>query len=125
MPRPKKQPPDNAIEKVTNLAERGVKETDIAKALGVSYDVWKRWKTEDEDIKKAFQEARQIEEEKLVGILFEKAMDGDRTSAIFLLKARHGYIEGDKSVNANQVNVQITLPGAKDEKQYLEEVNNG
>lgn len=122
MGRHKKQPPDNAVQKVTNLAKRGVAETKIAKSLGVSFDVWLRWKTEIEEIRKAFQQARQIEEEALVGVLYEKAMNGDRTSAIFLLKARHGYIEGRENVNANQVNVQITLPGAKNEKQYLEEV---
>jgi len=123
MGRKMKMPPENATEKITRLAERGVAETEIAKALGVSFPTWARWKNEIDQIGDALQEARAIEEEKLTGMLFDKAMKGDSTAAMFLLKTRHGYLEGKPQVNANQVNVQITLPGAKNESQYLEEVN--
>lgn len=122
MPRKKKIPPKNATKKITRLAERGVAQTKIASAFGISYDTWLRWKKDHDHISAALLEARAVEEDSLVGVLYEKAMDGDRTSAIFLLKARHGYIEGKQPVNANQFNVSITLPGAQNEKQYLEEV---
>jgi hypothetical protein len=123
MGRRKKTLPTNGLETITELAERGVTETDIAKALGMSFDTWLRIKTENEEAKHALEAARAIEKDQLVGMLFDKAMKGDSTAAMFLLKTRHGYLEGKQHVSANQVNVQITLPGAKDESQYLKEVN--
>lgn len=122
MPQPKKTIPKNGLQKIRSLAERGVSEVDIAKSLNMSYKTWQRIKEEDPDARNVLEEARQIEETKLVGVLFEKAMKGDATSAMFLLKTRHGYREGAELVNANQVNVRITLPGAKDPTEYLKEV---
>ncbi|MCY1310270.1 hypothetical protein D9M69_600390 [compost metagenome] len=37
---------------------------------------------------------------------------GNVTAAIFLLKARHGYREGDQSEIANKVSINFQLPGA-------------
>jgi len=118
--------PDNGLDKIRTLAERGVKETDIVKALGISYPTWLRIKEENEEARQVLEEARQIEENKLFGVLYEKAMKGDATSAMFLLKTRHGYKEGAEQVNANQVNVKITLPGSMDPDEYKKgiEVNN-
>ncbi len=111
-------------DKIRTLAERGVKETDMVKALGISYPTWKRLKEEDEKALEVFEEAKKIEEDALVGMLYEKAMKGDSTAAMFLLKTRHGYKEGAEQVNANQVNVKITLPGSMEPDQYLKEVSN-
>lgn len=123
MGRVKKKLPDGGLEKIRSLAERGVKETDIAKALGMSFPTWKRIKEENDQAREALQEARAIEEEKLVGVLFEKAMNGDTTAAMFLLKTRHGYLEGKEVVNANAVNVQITVPGSMNPEEYKKEVH--
>jgi hypothetical protein len=105
--------------RIARLAERGVKETDICKALGISFPTWKRLKSEDERAIEVFEEARKIEEETLVGVLYEAATkQKNLTAAMFLLKARHGYIEGRERGQAQQVNVQITVPGAMDENEY-------
>ena len=114
--------PSNGLDTIRNLAERGVKETDIVKALGISYPTWLRIKEENEEARRTLEEARQIEENKLFGVLFDKAMNGDSTAAMFLLKTRHGYKEGAEQVNANQVNVKITLPGSMEPDEYLKEV---
>jgi len=111
--------------KISRLASRGVNETDIVKALGISYPAWLRIKDEDEKARQALDEARRKEEAELVGVLYEAAVnEKNLTAAMFLLKARHGYKEGAERVQANQVNVKITLPGAKDPVQYLKEVGN-
>ena len=114
--------PSNGLDTIRNLAERGVKETDIVKALGISYPTWLRIKEENEEARQVLEEARQIEENKLFGVLYEKAMKGDATSAMFLLKTRHGYLEGNQQVNANQVNVKITLPGSMDPEDYRKKI---
>jgi hypothetical protein len=118
MGRKKIKLPSNGLDIIRRLAERGVKETDIARALGMSFKTWKRIKDENEEARETLEEARQIEENKLFGMLYEKAMEGDTVSAIFLLKTRHGYREGAELVNANQVNVKITLPGSMDPDDY-------
>lgn len=124
MGRRKKTLPTNGLQTIRDLAERGVKETDIAKALGMSFPTWQRIKEENEEARETLEEARQIEENKLFGVLYEKAMKGDSTAAMFLLKTRHGYREGAELVNANQVNVKITLPGSLNPDEYLKEVSN-
>lgn len=124
MGRKKKTLPTNGLQTIRDLAERGVKETDIAKALGISFPTWQRIKEENEVARETLEEARQIEENKLFGMLYEKAMKGDSTAAMFLLKTRHGYREGAEVVSANQVNVKITLPGSLNPDEYLKEVSN-
>ncbi|NBC05543.1 MAG: hypothetical protein GVY20_17810 [Bacteroidetes bacterium] len=113
--------------KIRRLAKRGVKETDICKALGISFPTWARLKEEDEKAIEVFEEARKVEEDMLVGVLYDAAVnDKNLTAAMFLLKARHGYKEGAEQVNANQVNVKIQMPGAMDSNEYkkLVEVQN-
>jgi hypothetical protein len=108
-------------DKVRRLGSRGVSEVDICKSLGISFPTWKRLKSEDEQALEALEEARREEESELVGVLYEAAVnDKNLTAAMFLLKARHSYKEGADQVNASQVNVKISVPGAMDEKKYLE-----
>ncbi len=123
MANPKKTLKENDYGIISRLGERGVSETDICKALGMSYKTWQRIKEEDPRALDALEEARRVEESELVGVLFESATkDKNLTACMFLLKTRHGYLEGAQQVAANQVNVQITLPGAKDPVSYLKEV---
>lgn len=52
-------------------------------------------------------------------LLYRQAMEqGNATAAMFLLKARHGYKEGDQSGHAGRVNVTIALPGAMTLQQF-------
>ena len=46
------------------------------------------------------------------------AMSGNTTSAMFLLKCRHGYREGDQSELANRVSINFQLPGALPLEQF-------
>lgn len=126
MPRKKIQLKKTDYNKIRRLGARGVSEVDITKALGISFPTWKRIKEEDEQALEALEEARREEESELVGVLYEAATkDKNLTAAMFLLKARHGYKEGAEQVNANQVNVKITLPGSMEPHEYLKEVEHG
>ncbi|MBD3615843.1 MAG: hypothetical protein HUJ22_04655 [Gracilimonas sp.] len=122
MPRIKKVLPEGGLETIRTLGKRGVNETDIAKALGMSYDTWLRIKRENPEAKQAIQEARAVEEGKLVGVLYEKAMKGDATCAMFLLKTRHGYLEGKDVNSGNAVQVNITIPGSMDPEDYKKQI---
>lgn len=119
MGQPKKTLKEKDYGIITRLGERGVSETDICKALGMSYKTWQRIKDEDDKAAEALEEARRTEESELVGVLYELAVkEKDKVAAMFLLKTRHGYVEGAEVANANQVNVQITLPAALNPKDY-------
>ena len=127
MGRKKIQLKNTDYSKISRLASRGVNETDIVKALGISYKSWLRIKDEDENALQALEEARRKEEAELVGVLYEAAVnEKNLTACMFLLKARHGYKEGADRVNASQVNVKITMPGSMEPHEYLKaiEVNN-
>lgn len=44
--------------------------------------------------------------------------EGNAAAAMFLLKARYGYREGDQSDNANEVAITFNRPGALSAEQY-------
>lgn len=126
MGRKKKELKQTDYNKIRRLGARGVSEVDICKSLGISFPTWKRLKEDDPAALEALDEARREEESQLVGVLYEAATnDKNLTACMFLLKARHGYREGADRIDATQVNVKITLPGAKDPVQYLKEIENG
>jgi hypothetical protein len=123
--RPRKTLPANGLDTIRSLAANGVNEHALAAALGLDYSTWRRIRDEDPEAKAAWQEARAIEENRLAGKLFEQAMTGNVTAAIFLLKARHGYrdigpAEGDGGV---KVGVQINLPGSLKPEDYAKLVS--
>jgi len=59
--RPRKTPPENAVEIIKTTASKGCSEKTIAGALGVSFDVWIRFKEENPELKEAYDQARAIE----------------------------------------------------------------
>jgi hypothetical protein len=91
---------------ITKLAAKGVRERDIARAVGVSNQVWDRQKVEQPEVQAAFHAGRQVMHDALVGKLFERAMKGDIVPNLFLLKTVFGYREGDEP---QEVRPQITI----------------
>lgn len=53
-----------------------------------------------------------MEHKVLFNALFQQAQKGNIVAAIFLLKTRHGYREGDQTELANRVSINFQLPGA-------------
>lgn len=64
------------------------------------------------DLKAAYDEGVEAEHQMLVSAL-KRQMDKSPVPAIFLLKTRHGYREGDQSELGNRVSVTFNLPGAQ------------
>ena len=80
---------------IEELAARGVAEATMAKALRMGKDAFRAAKRRDPAVQDAIDRGRAVEHDKLVGVLHDLAMGGQYVPAIFLLKARHGYREGD------------------------------
>ena len=127
MGRPRKNLPANALDVIRQAAANGVNEVGIAQALGVDFRTWQRIRDEDPETKAVYQEARKAEEGKLVGVLFDKAVNKqDSVAAIFLLKARHGYRDQGPSdagdTTRPTININIPAPLAPDQYARLIEV---
>ncbi len=111
--------PSNAAEVVQQAAENGCTVEQIAAALGVGRTTFAEWREKYPELEAAMVGGRAVEHDKLVGALFEAATKkGNITAAIFLLKARHGYVEGVPLVQ-NSVSINYTLPAAMTPEQYV------
>ena len=109
---------------IEELAARGVAEATMAKTLRMGKDAFRAAKRRDPAVQDAIDRGRAVEHDKLVGVLHDLAMGGQYVPAIFLLKARHGYREGDAfeanvnlSVNTGGV---IVVPNKMTMEQFLE-----
>lgn len=117
-PKPK-TPPPGAAETIREMASDGFSVIGVAQRLGVGKDAFARWLEEDPALKEAFDQGRETERRALHNQLYRLAMEKDHApAAMFLLKARHGYREGDQSDQANRVSVNIALPGAMTLQQF-------
>lgn len=114
-----KHPPKDAAGKIQEWSANGYSKKAIASRFGVSFDTLQRWIEEDSGLQEAFQAGREKEHHALFNALFTQATTkGNTTAAIFLLKSRHGYREGDQSDNANKVQINFQLPGAMPMAQF-------
>ena len=119
MPVPRKNPPSNAAAEIKTLAATGFSKIGIAAHFSVSVDTLDRWLSEDERLKAAMEIGRDSERHALHNSLYKAAIEsGDKVAAMFLLKSRHGYREGDQSDQANRVSVVFNIPGALTAEQY-------
>ncbi len=104
---------------VEELAARGVAEATIAKALRMGKDGFRGVRRRQPEVQEALDRGRAIEHDRLVGKLFDTAMEGNVVAGIFLLKARHGYREGEPlEGGTSNVQVNINLPSAMSPDEY-------
>ncbi len=109
---PPKQPPANAAARIAALAATGHSVVGIARGLNTSNDTLRRWVDEYPELAEALARGREAERFALHNVLYRAAKRGNIVAAMFLLKARHGYREGDQSEAANKVSITFTLPSA-------------
>lgn len=114
-----KLPPRDAADQIRALAADGFTIVGVAARLGVSKNTFSGWLERDPALQEAFDSGREQERYSLHNLLYRQAMEqGNATAAMFLLKARHGYREGDQSDQAGRVNVTIAMPGAMTLQQF-------
>lgn len=116
--RPPKRPPADAAERIRAMSAEGHSTVGIAQQLGVGRKTLDKWRAEFPDLDEAYREGVERERYDLHSTLVAKAKAGNIVAAMFLLKARHGYREGDQSDQAGRVNVTIALPGAMTLQQF-------
>jgi transposase-like protein len=116
--RPPKRPPADAAERIRELSADGHSTVAIAQQLGVGRKTLDKWRAEFPALDEAYREGVDRERYELHSGLVAKAKAGNIVAAIFLLKARHGYREGDQDDQAGRVSVNIALPGAMTLQQF-------
>jgi len=117
--RARKQPPRDVEKRAEVAAATGASLIAVARSMGVSYDVFARWMEENPDIREAIMRGRETEREVLHSGLVQAAQKGNIIAAIFLLKSRHGYREGDQGETSNRVAITFNLPGALKPEQFI------
>lgn len=114
---PRKHPPPDAAERIRALAADGWSVRGIAAHLGVSQDTMRdKWFDEQPELREAMELGREDERHTLHNRLYRLATEGTgkdaAIAAMFLLKARHGYREGDQQEQANRVAITFNVPAA-------------
>lgn len=116
---PRKVAPPDAADVIRNATAIGASKRGVAMALACSFDTLNRWLDEDPELAEAFATGREKERQTLHNVLFDAATKGNNmVAAMFLLKARHGYQEGQQEGQANRVSINFTLPGALRPEQF-------
>ena len=99
------------IPQIIALASTGFSKRGIARHYQVSEETLNRWFDEDETLQEAFMQGREQERQALHNVLYKLAIDEkDKVSAMFLLKSRHGYREGDQQDNPTGSASRSTSP---------------
>ncbi|MCE8002724.1 hypothetical protein [Billgrantia ethanolica] len=106
-----KKPPRGAAKKILEMSREGLSKAGIARGLGCSPKLLNAWLDSYPELQNALDEGRELEHTELRSSLMQQARGGNVTAAIFLLKCRHGYREGDQGDLANRVSVTFNLPG--------------
>lgn len=104
--------PKGALENVKQWATESASKGAIARRLGMDHKTFRVLMEQNPDLKAAYDEGVEAEHHALVSAL-KGQMHNSPVPAIFLLKTRHGYREGDQSELGNRVSVTFNLPGAQ------------
>jgi hypothetical protein len=110
---------------IEEMAARGCNEITIARACGIRCNkAWQKAREAQPEVADALASGRAVEHDMLVSKLHTLAMGGNAIAAMFLLKCRHGYREGEAQA-APQLNVTISLPGAMAPENYEKVIGHG
>jgi len=103
------------LEQVENLASRGLGTTQIARALGVSWDTIDRNRKRSADFEDALKRGKAKGLAQVTNSLFTSATDGNVTAQIFYLKNQDAKTWKDRQETVHAtINLNEVLSGAKD-----------
>lgn len=123
--RPAKRPPADAAERIRALSAEGHSTVGIAQHLGIGRKTLDRWRAEFPALDEAYREGVERERYDLHSMLAQKARDGNIVAAMFLLKSRHQYKEGDQSEQSGRPSITINLPSAMTLQQFNTAIGKG
>lgn len=124
---PRKEPPKDAALHIRAFAADGFSVEGVAEKFGVARKTMDRWLADNPDLREAFDRGREKERHALHNKLYRIAMEAENDrdasiAAMFLLKSRHAYREGDPGDTANKISVTFNLPGALTREEFMKTV---
>jgi hypothetical protein len=112
---------DSGLEAVRLIAFSGGSQRLVASQLNISLSGLKKLMERDERVRLHYEAGLAEEEAELVRGLRRDAAGGFSPAAMFLLKSRHGYVEGTPAIELKP-NITLVLPEARTPEQYLEDL---
>jgi hypothetical protein len=97
----------------------------IARDLGTTPEVLRRWFSDDPQLKWAHESGKASAEHELKMCLIEGARENDRLnlSALVVLKCVHAWREGDQGEQASRVNITFNMPAALSREEFMKTVS--
>lgn len=112
--------PADAALRIEHLAADGFTLPGVAMRMEIAKSTLQLWFERDPSLREAFERGRERERYALHNMLYRQAMEKDNPiAAMFLLKARHGYREGDQTIVDSGPRVVIALPASAPRDQPL------
>jgi hypothetical protein len=108
----------NGLAAVREIASDGGSQRKVASDLGISNTAFKALMARDERVRLQYEAGLADEEAILIRGLKLAAANGQFVPAMFLLKSRHGYVEG--APTQTQVGIQIVVPDSLDRAAFEE-----
>ncbi len=108
----------NGLLLIEAMARDGYSMVSIAKALRIDQVTLRQIRRRDPAVQEALDLGLAANERELVNLLMTQARDGQVVPAIFLLKAKHGFREGEQR-EPPMPNITINLPGAMNPEDYM------
>ena len=84
------------LEKVEQLASRGLTKAQVASAVGISESQWYARESQEPDISEAYKRGKTKGVGTIANSLFEAARSGNITAQIFFLKCQGGWREAQR-----------------------------
>lgn len=122
--RPPKPPPVDAAERIEKFAAEGRSVVGVAVSMKTTREILRRWMSEYPELAEAYDRGKERERHELHQILINNARDGEKPNinAMFILKCRHSYREGDPGEQAQRISVTFNLPGAMSREDFMKTV---
>lgn len=111
----------NGLILIEAMARDGFSMVSIAKALRIDQVTLRQIRRRDPAVQEALDLGLAANERELVNLLMQQARDGQVVPAIFLLKAKHGFREGEQR-EPPVPNITINLPGAMSPDDYMRSI---
>lgn len=111
---------DEGLERLEALAGAGNDQRTIAKELGIAWSTFRNLRDRDEAVQEALARGQGTLADELTHHLLKAARGGNVVAAIYLTKARLGWVEGQVPDGApkNAVQVNIQIPRAMSDAEF-------
>lgn len=107
---------------IRDMARDGASQNLIAARLGLNRSTFREVFNRQDEARVAWEHGAAEEEMALVASLRAAAAKGNIVASLFLLKTRHGYVEGAPQAETKQ-NITIVLPDAYSPESYMRVIN--